>query len=131
MSTHTVSHGSLEQSEHERWPVSKWTKFISVSLFTEAVILFLLSFLLFFIKRTTGNDPHMVSGAFDGTTQLTYFISVNLVAALLAIQGYYLYFFNNEEELRDDHLRKYFKTAGIAVIPVFVIVISVFLRLIL
>ncbi|MEO8512452.1 MAG: hypothetical protein ABI543_02720 [Ignavibacteria bacterium] len=124
MRTHTLGHGILEQSEHEKWPVSKWTKFLSITLFAEAVILFFISFLLFFVKRTEGVDSFMISGAFEGTTQLTFFISVNILSVIIALQGYYLYFFNNESEIQDDYLRLFFKTAGITSIPIFIIIVS-------
>ena len=124
MNTHSVNSGILVRSEHEKWPVSRWTKFLSVTLFAEAVILFFISFMLFFVKRTEGVDPHMVSGAYSGTAQLTFFITVNILAVIIALQGYYLYFFNNEPEIHNDFLRLFFKTAGITSIPIFIIIIS-------
>jgi len=127
MGTHSISHGTLERSEHEKWPVSKWMKFLSITLFSEAAILFFLSFIIFFIKRTEGTDPRLISGSFEGTTQLTFFITVNLLSAILAVQGYYLFFFNNESEIRDDHLRKFFKTAGLTSIPVFLVFTGILL----
>lgn len=133
MKAHSLGSGYLEQQAHEKWPVSKWTKYISIAYFTEAVILFLVSFLLFFIKRTTGTDPHMVSGAFDGTTQLTFFIAVNLLAMVTAVSGYYLYRFTGAQshhESSGEFLRLYFKIMGISNIPVFCAAIAVILYLI-
>ncbi len=127
MKTHLFSHGILEEAAHEKWPVSKWIKILSVILFSEAVILFFISFLVFFINRVEGTDPRMISGAFTGTAQLTYFVSVNLLSLILALQGYYLFFFNNESVIHDDHLRLFFKTAGITSIPVFIFIVTVIL----
>ncbi len=125
MKAQIFGHGISDQTAHEKWPVSKWMRFLSIELFSEAVILFFVSFLIFLIKRTEGVDSFMVSGAFDGTTQLTYFVSVNILSLILALHGYYLFFFNNESEIHDDHLRLFFKTAGMTSIPVFILVVSV------
>lgn len=151
MKSQTLSNGILDIENHEKWSVSKWGKFISTAYFTDAVILFLFSFLLFFVKRAQGNDPYMVSGAYNGTTQLTYFICVNMLSMIIAVSGYYLYKFssvnNFKDELKDaveisdnerlrnreglsdkeelnDYLRQYFKTIGISTIPLFCLVIS-------
>ena len=124
MKAEIFGHGISDQTAHEKWHVSKWIKFLSITLFAEAVILFFISFLLFFIKRTEGVDSFMISGAFEGTTQLTFFVSVNILSVILALEGYYLYFFDNESEIHDDHLRLFFKTAGITSFPVFIIIVS-------
>lgn len=131
MSTHSIIPASMERSEHERWPVSKWSKFISLTLFSEASILFLLSFLLFFVKRTYDTDPRLISGAFSGTIQLTYFIVINIFALILALQGYYLFYFKDEAADSSDNLRKFFKVAGVSIIPLFITVVTVFLSLFL
>ncbi len=127
MKTHLFSHGILDETAHEKWPVSKWMKILSVILFSEAVILFFISFLVFFVNRVEGTDPMMISGAYTGTSQVTYFVTVNILSLILALQGYYLFFFNNESEIHDDHLRLFFKTAGITSIPVFIFIVSVLL----
>ena len=133
MKAHSLGSGYLEEQVHEKWPVPKWTKYISIAYFSEAVILFAVSFLLFFVKRTAGTDPHMISGAFDGTTQLTFFITVNLLAMVTAVSGYYLYRFTgalSHHESSGEFLRLYFKITGISTIPIFCAFVAVVLYLI-
>ncbi len=131
MSTHSIVSGILGQSAHERWPVSKWSKFISITLFSQAVVLFIISFLLFFVKRTNDIDPRLISGAFSGTIQLTYFIVINIFALILALQGYYLFYYKDEAVDSSDNLRRFFKVAGVSIIPLFITVVTVFLSLFL
>lgn len=127
MKAQTLSHGILDMEDHEKWTVSKWTKFISTAYFAEAIILFLFSILLFIVKKTEGVDSYMITGAHAGTTQLTFFVLVNLLAMVFAVSGYYLYQFTKEymiEENINDYLRQYFKVTGIASIPVFCMFIT-------
>ena len=122
MSTHSINFGSLDRAEHERWPVSKWIKFVFVLYFFQAVLLFFSSFLIFLVKRTQGVDPMMISGSFTGTTQLTFFVIINIAAAMYAVSGYYLYRYNSDQVEPDDpaeHLRLYFKTLTITSLPLF------------
>ena len=122
MSTHSINFGSLDRAEHERWPVSKWIKFVFVLYFFQAVLLFFSSFLIFLVKRTQGVDPMMISGSFTGTTQLTFFVIINIAAAMYAVSGYYLYRYNSDHVEPDDpaeHLRLYFKTLTITSLPLF------------
>ena len=127
MSTHSINFGSLDRSEHERWPVSKWIKFDFVLYFFQAVLLFFSSFLIFLVKRTQGVDPMMISGSFTGTTQLTFFVIINIAAAMYAVLGYYLYRYNNDHAEPEDpaeHLRLYFKTLAITSLPLFCLMTS-------
>lgn len=127
MKSQTFSNGILELDDREKWSLSKWTKFISITFFTEAVVLFFISFLLFLEKRTQGVDSFMVSGAFDGTTQLTFFIVINIAAAMFAVPGYYLYRYNNDHAETNDpegHLRLYFKSLAITSVPLFFLLIA-------
>lgn len=122
MSTHSINFGSLDRAEHEKWPVSKWIKFVFVLYFFQAVLLFFSSFLIFLVKRTQGVDPMMISGSFTGTTQLTFFVIINIAAAMYAVAGYYLYRFNSDHVEPDDpaeHLRLFFKTLTITSLPLF------------
>jgi len=75
MSTHSINFGTLDKPAHEKLPVSKWIKLLYVATFFQAIVLFFSSFLIFFVKRTQGVDPMMISGSFTGTTQLTFFCS--------------------------------------------------------
>lgn len=127
MSTHSVNYGTLDRSEHEKWPVSRWVRILFIENFFQAVMLFFSSFLIFTVKRTQGIDPMMISGSFTGTTQLTYFIIINIAAAMFAVSGYYLYRYNNahtESEDPADHLRLYFKTMSITSLPLFCLMLA-------
>lgn len=127
MSTHSVNYGTLDRSEHEKWPVSRWVRILFIENFFQAVMLFFSSFLIFTVKRTQGIDPMMISGSFTGTTQLTYFIIINIAAAMFAVSGYYLYRYNNahtESEDLADHLRLYFKTMSITSLPLFCLMLA-------
>jgi hypothetical protein len=98
-----------------------------VIYYTEAFLLILLSFLLFIVKRTSGVDPHMVSGAYDGTTQLTFFVVINITALMLGISAHVLYKFSGEDSGQGNssgYLRLYFKITGIFSIPLFCIAVS-------
>ena len=122
MSTHSINFGTLDKPAHEKLPVSKWIKLLYVATFFQAIVLFFSSFLIFFVKRTQGVDPMMISGSFTGTTQLTFFVLINIAAAMYAVSGYYLYRYNNdhaEPEHPADHLRLYFKTLTITSLPLF------------
>lgn len=113
--------------EAEKWQVSKWIHFASFIHFFQAAILFLISFLLFIVKRTYGVDSYMVSGAYDGTTQLTYFITMNMISLACVLLGYYLLKFSKECEngnVVSENLRKYFKLFDIISIPVFCLLIG-------
>lgn len=115
MNSNLIKHDLLAEEEHLKGSFAKWIKMISVVNFIQAVTLFLLSFLLFFTKRTSGNDPHMVSGGFEGTTQLTYFVTVNIIAMLFALMGYYLFLFSHDDiegETVNRFVLNYFKLAG-------------------
>jgi hypothetical protein len=116
----------LGQSVHEKWPVSKWIKFLFNLYFAEAALLFFLSFLIFIVQRRYDMDPMMISGAFTGTTQLTYFIAVNTATIMLALAGYYLYrYYTSIKEWSEKHddwndnLRLYFKTLSVTSVPLF------------
>ncbi len=116
MNSHFIKTDLLVKEEHLKSSFAKWIKTISIINFVQAVTLFLLSFLLFFIRRTAGNDPHMASGAFEGTTQLTYFVSVNILAILFALMGYYLYLYSHDDidgDTVNEFVLNYFKLAGI------------------
>jgi hypothetical protein len=132
MKAQTLANEYLEEKAHEKWPVTKWTKFISITYFAESVLLFFVSFLLFFIKRTEETDPRLISGAFEGTTQLTFFVAVNLLAMITAVSGYYLFRFAHPKfETPEEFLRLYFKLTGVTAIPVFCLAVSVVIYLIL
>jgi len=122
MSTHSVNFGTLDRSAHEKWHLSKWIRLLFIEHFFQAIVLFFSSFLIFLIKRTQGVDPMMISGSFTGTTQLTYFVIINIAAAMYAVSGYYLYRYNIDHVEPDDpaeHLRLYFKTLAITSLPLF------------
>ncbi len=122
MSTHSINIGSLDRSAHEKWPVSKWIRLLFIEHFFQAIVLFFSSFLIFLVKRTQGVDPMMISGSFTGTTQLTFFVLINIAAAMYAVSGYYLYRYNNDHAEPEDpaeHLRLYFKTLTITSLPLF------------
>lgn len=123
----TFNH-TIESSEvTEKWSVSKWTNFVSFIHFFQAVILFLLSFLLFIVKRTYGVDSYQVSGAYDGTTQLTYFIVMNILALICLLMGFYLFRYSKESAdkgVTSKYLTKYFKITGLASIPVFCLLVG-------
>ena len=122
MKAHSLGSGYLEQQAHEKWPVSKWIKFVYVLYFFQAVLLFFSSFLIFLVKRTQGIDPMMISGSFTGTIQLTFFVIINIAAAMYAVSGYYLYrYYNDHAEPvdPDGHLRLFFKTLTITSLPLF------------
>ena len=126
MNSQLLKSDPLVNEEQLKSSFAKWIKTISIINFVQAVTLFFLSFLLFFFKRTAGNDPYMVSGAFDGTTQLTYFVSVNITAMLFALMGYYLYRLLDkeiEEDLADKFMFNYFKLAGIVSVIFFAAII--------
>ncbi|MBZ0203728.1 MAG: hypothetical protein K8I03_11990 [Ignavibacteria bacterium] len=126
MNSHLLKSDPFVKDEQLISSFGKWIKTISIMNFVQAVTLFVLSFLLFFIRRTTGNDPHMVSGAFDGTTQLTYFVSVNITAMLFALMGYYLYMFSHDD-IEGDTVNRfaldYFKLAGIISVLFFAVIL--------
>ena len=113
--------------EAEKWPVFKWLHFASFIHFFQAVILFLLSFLLFIVKRTYGVDSYQVSGAYDGTTQLTYFIVMNILAFICLLMGFYILRYSKESanmNVTSEFLTKYFKVSGLASIPVFCLLVG-------
>ncbi|MCC7158223.1 MAG: hypothetical protein IT281_01650 [Ignavibacteria bacterium] len=126
MNSHLLKSDPFVEDEQLISSFGKWIKTISIMNFVQAVTLFVLSFLLFFIRRTTGTDPHMVSGAFDGTTQLTYFVSVNITAMLFALMGYYLYMFSHDD-IEGDTVNRfaldYFKLAGIISVLFFAVIL--------
>lgn len=127
MSTHSINFGTLDNSAHEKWPVSKWIKFVFILNFFQAMVLFFSSFLIFLVKRTQGVDPMMISGSFTGTTQITFFVIINIAAAMYAVSGYYLYRYNIDHIEPDDpseHLRLYFKTLAITSLPFFCLLIA-------
>ena len=64
----------------------------------------------------------MISGSFTGTIQLTFFVIINIAAAMYAVSGYYLYRYNNDHAEPVDpegHLRLFFKTLTITSLPLF------------
>ncbi len=126
MSTYSINPASMERSEHERWPVSRWIKILFNLYFAEAAVLFILSFLIFIVQRRYDTDPMLISGAFTGSTQLTYFIALNIAAIMMALTGYYLYrYYSNVKKWSEKHddwnenLRLYFKTLSVTSIPIF------------
>lgn len=83
-------------------------------------MLFLISFLPFIVKRTYGVDSYMVSGSYNGTTQLTFFIVVNLGALALAAMAYNLFKFSGEnKEEQSVYLRTFLKINGVFSILLF------------
>ncbi|HMQ78730.1 MAG TPA: hypothetical protein PKE39_00590 [Ignavibacteria bacterium] len=127
MNTHSINYGTLDRTAHEKWPVSRWIKIVFWLYFLQAVLLFLSSFIIFTVKRTQGVDPMLISGSFTGTTQLTFFVIINLAAAMYAVAGYYLYRYKSDHVEPDDpaeHLRLYFKTLAITSLPLFSLLIA-------
>ncbi len=122
MSTHSINFGTLDRPAHEKWPVSKLIKLLVIENFFQAIALFFSSFLIFIVKRTQGVDPMLISGSFTGTTQLTYFVLINIAAVMYAVSGYYLYRYKNDHAEPGDpaeHLRLYFKSLTITSLPLF------------
>jgi hypothetical protein len=88
-------------------PVYKRSRLISYTLFIYAVLFFASSFVIFFLKRTYGVDPHMVSGAYPGTVQLLVFVLANSTALFMLMLGYYLYRFSGVyENIDEEYLGK-------------------------
>ncbi len=93
-------------------PIYKRSRLISYTLFIYAVSFFASSFVIFFLKRTYGVDPHMVSGAYPGTIQLLVFILANIAALFMLMLGYYLYRFSGDyENIDEEYLGKQAKEA--------------------
>jgi hypothetical protein len=93
-------------------PVYKQSRLISYTLFIYAVLFFASSFVIFFLKRTYGVDPHMVSGAYPGTVQLLVFVLANSTALFMLMLGYYLYRFSGVyENIDEEYLGKHAKAA--------------------
>lgn len=127
MNTHSINSGALDKSELEKWPVSKWIKLLFIINFFQAILLFFSSFLIFFVKRTQGTDPMMISGSFTGTTQLTFFVIINIAAVMYAVSGYYMYRYDADRVEPEDpaeHLRQYFKAVAITSLPLFCLLIA-------
>ncbi len=127
MNTHSINYGTLDRTAHEKWPSSRWIKIVFWLYFIQAVILFLSSFMIFTVKRTQGVDPMLISGSFTGTTQLTFFVIINLAAAMYAVSGYYLYRYSTDHAEPADpaeHLRQYFKTLAVTSLPLFCLMLA-------
>lgn len=93
MKSQLLNFGSLSGETQLKGFYAKMPKVILAFSFGEAIILFFCSFILFFVDRTPGPDPRLVSGAYSGTTQLTYFVCINITAIVFALKGFSMYRF--------------------------------------
>jgi hypothetical protein len=91
MKSHLLNFGSLSGESQLKGFHVRLPKIILIFSFGEAIILFFCSFILFFIDRTAGPDPRLLSGAYSGTVQLTYFVCINIAAILFALKGFSMY----------------------------------------
>lgn len=92
MKSHLLNFGSLSGEGHLKG-LHAMSKVALILSFGKAIILFLCSFILFFADRTPGPDPRLVSGAYSGTMQLTYFVCINVAAIMFALKGFSMYRF--------------------------------------
>lgn len=93
-------------------PIYRWSRLVSYYLFTYSTLFFVSSFIIFFIKRTNGTDPHMVSGAYPGTIQLLVFTLAFIASLFTLLLGYYLYRFSEAyENIDEDYLGSEMKGA--------------------
>ena len=133
MNSKAIKEFFAENEAGHQHSILKWTKILSIVYFIQGVVFFLVSFLPFFIKRTIDTDPRLISGAFTGTVQLTFFIVINIVAAISFFLGFYLYKFSvafRNSELNDitgsgsnaiEFLNKYFRVFGAFTAALFII----------
>ena len=82
-----INSGLLDTEEPQYSSLAKRAKFISMIYFISAVSLFAASFIPFFMKRTVGYDPHLVSGALSGSMQLLFFVLINIGALIVFLLG--------------------------------------------
>src|SRR3990172_12488578 len=134
MNSGIVSTNHIEYTEPKFSSITKWTRFISIIYFINAVIFFAASCIPFFIKRTEGFDPYFISGAHSGTIQLLLFVLINIVAVISFLLGYYLikfsFSFHNSEGILGvinglepalAHLKSFFKIFGIIILAFYII----------